>query len=339
MDILLSLPIVSYFLAPAMTSWTTSLNLLFFYMTWTTLVLSHGPLKIELLGTLALRVFLWLFPSLLFLLFDTLLPSLSESIKTAGAAALPPSNGPFLLKTLLLALVNLVLAAGLEGGVSLAWASYFHEPLFRASTALPLPFQLVKHIALLIAAREVLTFYIHTRILHSRGHRFTSTRIGKLHTSYAHSRAAPPFSLMAYADHPIPFLLHRIVPIFVPALALRPHLLTYFLFVGFCTAEETLAMSGYSIVPGIIMGGITRRTAIHYAGKGEGNYGAWGVMDWAHGTSSGQDVIDDMKAEAEKHRLKERGEKAANRGTNFLQDGMQELKKGRGRKGKKKASE
>ncbi|KAH0440517.1 sterol desaturase family protein [Colletotrichum camelliae] len=339
MDILLSLPIVSYFLAPAMTSWTTSLNLLFFYMTWTTLVLSHGPLKIELLGTLALRVFLWLFPSLLFLLFDTLLPSLSESIKTAGAAALPPANGPFLLKTLLLALVNLVLAAGLEGGVSLAWASYFHEPLFRASTALPLPFQLVKHIALLIAAREVLTFYIHTRILHSRGHRFTSTRIGKLHTSYAHSRAAPPFSLMAYADHPIPFLLHRIVPIFVPALALRPHLLTYFLFVGFCTAEETLAMSGYSIVPGIIMGGITRRTAIHYAGKGEGNYGAWGVMDWAHGTSSGQDVIDDMKAEAEKHRLKERGEKAANHGTNFLQDGIQELKKGRGRKGKKKASE
>ncbi|KAF4860302.1 hypothetical protein CGCSCA1_v015085 [Colletotrichum siamense] len=339
MDILLSLPIVSYFLAPAMTSWTTSLNLLFFYMTWTTLVLSHGPLKIELLGTLALRVFLWLFPSLLFLLFDTLLPSLSESIKTAGAAALPPTNGPFLLKTLLLALVNLVLAAGLEGGVSLAWASYFHEPLFRASTALPLPFQLVKHIALLIAAREVLTFYIHTRVLHSRGRRFTSTRIGKLHTSYAHSRAAPPFSLMAYADHPIPFLLHRIVPIFVPALALRPHLLTYFLFVGFCTAEETLAMSGYSIVPGIIMGGITRRTAIHYAGKGEGNYGAWGVMDWAHGTSSGQDVIDDMKAESEKHRLKERGENAANHGANFLQDGFQELKKGRSRKGKKKATE
>uniref|UniRef100_L2FMR2 Sterol desaturase family n=1 Tax=Colletotrichum fructicola (strain Nara gc5) TaxID=1213859 RepID=L2FMR2_COLFN len=314
MDILLSLPIVSYFLAPAMTSWTTSLNLLFFYMTWTTLVLSHGPLKIELLGTLALRVFLWLFPSLLFLLFDTLLPSLSESIKTAGAAALPPTNGPFLLKTLLLALVNLVFAAGLEGGVSLAWASYFHEPLFRASTALPLPFQLPRP-------------------------PLPSTRIGKLHTSYAHSRAAPPFSLMAYADHPIPFLLHRIVPIFVPALALRPHLLTYFLFVGFCTAEETLAMSGYSIVPGIIMGGITRRTAIHYAGKGEGNYGAWGVMDWAHGTNSGQDVIDDMKAEAEKHRLKERGENAANHGANFLQDGIQELKKGRGRKGKKKATE
>ncbi|KAF4782366.1 sterol desaturase family protein [Colletotrichum scovillei] len=304
MDILLSLPIVSYFLAPSITSWTTSLNLLFFYMTWTTLVLSHGPLKIQLLGAVAIRLILWLIPSLAFLLFDTLLPSLSESIKTAGAAALPPTHGPTILKTLALALFNLALSAALEGGTSLAYASYFREPLFRASSALPLP-------------------------------RLTSTRVGKLHASYAHVRAAPPFSLMLFADHPIPFLLHRIVPIFVPAVVLRPHLLTYFLFVGFCTIEETMAMSGYSVVPGIVMGGITRRTAIHYAGQGDGNFGAWGVLDWAHGTSEGQDVIDDMKAEAEKHRIKERSERAANNGVGFVQGGIQELKKGRGRKGKK----
>ncbi|KZL85045.1 sterol desaturase family protein [Colletotrichum incanum] len=331
MDILLSLPIVSYFLAPSITSWTTSLNLLFFYMTWTTLVLSHGPLKVQLVGALALRLILWLLPSLVFLLFDTLIPSIAESIKTAGASALPPAHGPTLLKILLLGLFNLALSAGVEGGVSLAYASYFHEPLFRASTALPLPFQLLKHIAFLIAAREVLTYYIHTRVLHARG----STRIGKLHASYAHARAAPPFSLMLFADHPLPFLLHRLAPVFLPALVLRPHLLTYFLFVGFCTVEETMAMSGYSVVPGIVMGGITRRTAIHYAGKGNGNYGAWGVLDWAHGTSQGQDVVDDVRAEAEKHRVKESGERAASNGAVFLQDGIQEWKKGRGRKAKK----
>ncbi|GKT50553.1 uncharacterized protein ColSpa_10734 [Colletotrichum spaethianum] len=266
MDILLSLPIVSYFLAPSVTSWTTSLNLLFFYMTWTTLVLSHGPLKVQLVGVLALRLVLWLLPSLVFLLFDTLIPSIAESIKTAGASALPPTHGPTLLRTLLLALFNLALAAGVEGGVSLAWASYFREPLFRASTALPLPFQLLKHIALLVAAREVLTYYLHTRLLHAR----RGGRLAKLHASYAHARAAPPFSLMLFADHPLPFLLHRVAPVFLPAVALRPHLLTYFLFVGFCTVEETMAMSGYSVVPGIVMGGITRRTAIHYAGGGPG---------------------------------------------------------------------
>ncbi|KAK1995657.1 sterol desaturase family protein [Colletotrichum falcatum] len=341
MDILLSLPIVSYFLAPSITSWTTSLNLLFFYMTWTTLVLSHGPLKVQLVGVLALRLILWLLPSLVFLLFDTLIPSIAGSIKTGGASALPPAHGPTLLRVLLLALFNLALSAGIEGGISLAYASYFPEPLFRASTALPLPFQLLKHLAFLIAAREVLAYYLHTRVLHGRGGRGGGhpalTRVAKLHASYAHARAAPPFSLMLFADHPLPLLLHRIAPVFLPALALRPHLLTYFLFVGFCTIEETMAMSGYSVVPGIIMGGIARRTAVHYAGKGGGNYGAWGVMDWAHGTSQGQDVVDDMRAEAEKHRVKERGGRAASNGAEFLQDGIQELTKGRSRKTKKNA--
>ncbi|KDN66797.1 putative sterol desaturase family protein [Colletotrichum sublineola] len=349
MDILLSLPIVSYFLAPSVTSWTTSLNLLFFYMTWTTLVLSHGPLKVQLVGVLALRIMFWLVPSLFFLLFDTLIPSIAGSIKTGGASALPPPHGPTLLRILLLALFNLLLSAGVEGGISLAYASYFHGPLFRASTTLPLPFQLLKHVAFLIAAREVLTYYLHTRVLHGRsgdgssnngrsgGRRSALVRVDKLHASYAHARAAPPFSLMLFADHPLPFLLHRLAPVFLPALALRPHLLTYFLFVGFCTIEETMAMSGYSVVPGIIMGGIARRTAVHYAGRGDGNYGAWGVLDWAHGTSQGHDVVDDMRAEAEKHRVKERGERAASNGAEFLQDGVQELTKGRSRKTKKNA--
>jgi uncharacterized membrane protein YqaE (UPF0057 family) len=35
MDALLSLPIVGYFLMPGMASWSTSLNVLFFYMVCT----------------------------------------------------------------------------------------------------------------------------------------------------------------------------------------------------------------------------------------------------------------------------------------------------------------
>ncbi|EFQ35717.1 sterol desaturase family protein [Colletotrichum graminicola] len=339
MDILLSLPIVSYFLAPSITSWTTSLNLLFFHMTWTTLVLSHGPLKVQLVGVLALRLMFWLVPSLVFLLFDTIIPSIAGSIKTGGASGLPPAHGPTLLRVLLLAIFNIALSAAVEGSISLVYASYSPEPLFRASTALPLPFQLLKHVAFLIAAREVLTYYLHTRVLHGRGNgrRSALTRVAKLHASYAHARAAPPFSLMLFADHPLPFLLHRVAPVLLPALALRPHLLTYFLFVGFCAVEETMAMSGYSIVPGIVMGGIARRTAVHYASRGDGNYGAWGVLDWAHGTSQGQDVVDDMRAEAEKHRVKERGERAVSNGAGFLQDGIQDLTKGRSRKTKKNA--
>ncbi|KAM0325683.1 hypothetical protein ACHAQA_006983 [Verticillium albo-atrum] len=333
MDLLMSLPIISYFLAPSVTSWSTSLNLLFFYLTWSTLVLSHSALKIELLGTLGLRVIFWLIPSLVFLLFDSLIPTLADSLKYGGASALPPTSNPALLaRTLGLALINLALAVGLEAGISTLWTFAFEQPIFTTSTTLPFPWQLVKHIAILLAAREVLTYYLHARVLHapSRG----NNSLAALHRKHAHRRSAPPFSLLLFADHPLPFLVHRVLPLYLPSLALRPHLLTYFLFVGLCTLEETLAMSGYSTVPGIMMGGITRRTAGHYAGGGRGNYGAWGLLDWAHGTSVGKNVIEDAKDEAEKHAIKERGEQAAGDGMAAVKSGFEGLRKGRGRKAK-----
>lgn len=329
MDVILSLPIVSYFAAPMLTSWSTSLNLLFFYMTWSTLVLSHSPLRIELVGTLAVRIVFWLVPSLFFLLFDTLVPSLAESIKLYGRASIPRRDASSLARQALLAVLNLALFTALQAAISVAATVLLNRPLFKTSTTLPLPWQIIKHIITLYAAREVLTYYIHRHILHSRG------TIGRLHAQYAHSRkTAAPYSMMLYADHPLPLMLNRLLPVYLPPLVVRPHLLTYFLFVLLTTIEETLSMSGYSLVPGIIMGGITRRTATHYASGGRGNYGAWGLLDWMNGTSVGRDVVEDMQDEAEKHQVKERGQKAVEDTGNLVQDGIDGWKKAR--KGRKK---
>ena len=320
MDVILSLPIVSYFAAPMLTSWSTSLNLLFFYMTWTTLVFSHSPLKIELVGTLAVRTVFWLVPSLFFLAFDTLVPSLAESIKHYVASSLPRRNASHLTRQALLAIFNLALFTALEGAISMAATTLLHRPLFKTSSTLPLPWQIVKHIATLYVAREGLTYYLHRYVLHSGG------PIANLHAKYAHARkVAAPYALMLYADHPLPLMLSRLLPIYLPALLLRPHLLTYFLFTLLTTLEETLSMSGYSVVPGIIMGGIARRTATHYAGGGKGNYSAWGLLDWIHGTSVGKDVVEDIRDEAEKHRLKDRGRKAVDDTSGFVQDGIDSL--------------
>ncbi|KAF2964712.1 hypothetical protein GQX73_g8869 [Xylaria multiplex] len=332
MDVILSLPIVSYFAAPMLTSWSTSLNLLFFYMTWTTLVLSHSPLKIELVGTLAVRIVFWLVPSLFFLLFDTLVPSLAESIKLYGSASIPRRNASSLARQVLLAIINLALFTALQAAISVFATSLLHRPLFKTSTTLPLPWQIVKHIATLYTAREVLTYYLHRHILHSRG------PVARLHVQYAHTcKAAAPYALMLYADHPLPLMFNRLLPIYLPSLVVRPHLLTYFLFMLLTTIEETLSMSGYSIIPGIIMGGITRRTAAHYASRARGNYGAWGLLDWIHGTSVGKNIVKDVRDEAEKHQVKERGVKAANDTGSLMQDGIDNLKKSR--KGRKKRSD
>ncbi|KAH6971007.1 hypothetical protein BKA56DRAFT_595750 [Ilyonectria sp. MPI-CAGE-AT-0026] len=324
MDLLLSLPIASYLLAPSSTSLSTSLNLLFFYMTWTTLILSHSPLKIRLVGSLAIRLALWLLPSLITLLFDLALPSLAESIKLGGRSALPPRDPRRLLRQIGLALFNLVFITAAEGASSLIFAYIFQEPDFKTNSALPLPWQMAKHILILFSARELLHYNLHRYVLHG------TSSLAKHHTRYAHTRAAAPYSLQLFADHPLPLLVHRFLPIYLPALVLRPHLLTYFLFLALCTGEETLAMSGYSVVPGIIMGGIARRCAIHYAGQGASNYGAWGLLDWANGTSRGGDMVEDVKAEAEKHHLKERSADKVDNGVGIIQGGLDALRNGNG---------
>ncbi|KAK8084455.1 hypothetical protein PG997_005726 [Apiospora hydei] len=321
MDVILSLPIMSYFAAPMLTSWSTSMNLLFFYMTWTTLVLSHSPLKIELVGTLAVRIVFWLLPSLLFLLFDVGVPSLSESIKFYGAKSLPRRDAAALAKQAALAGANLLVVTAVQAGLSMGATILLKEPLFQTSTRLPLPWHIIKHVATLYAAREVLTYYIHRDLLHSR-------RLGgaaaSLHNRYAHaSHRGAPYALMAYADHPLPLVLHRVIPVYLPALLVRPHLLTYFLFMLLTTVEETLAMSGYSAVPGIVMGG-----------RGRGNFSAMGFLDWIHGTSVGKDVMEDIQDEADKHRVKERSRRKASEGKGMVQDGIDSWK--RNRKGGKK---
>lgn len=355
MDLLMSLPIASYFFSSSLTSWSTSLNLLFFYMTWTTLVLSHSPLKIELLGTTGIRIVFWLVPSLFFLALDLLLPSLAESFKHTGSRALPPRDAGSLARIFGLALFNLALETTVQGALSFGAATFFATPLFRTASTLPLPWQMIKHIVMLFAAREVLTYYIHRYLLHAHPaptRRFRSSsssssskpipgaqRLSSYHTSCAHNRNAAPFSLLLMADHPVAFLLHRLVPLYLPAIALSRHLhlLTFFLFVGLATIEETLATSGYTIVPGIIMGGIARRSALHYA-RPTGNFGCWGVLDWVHGTSLGGDVMADVRDEADKHRLKERGEKAADDAGSAMWDGVNGLRRSARSRGRKSAA-
>lgn len=325
MDVLFSLPIFTYFLGPALTSWSTSLNLLFFYMTWSTLVLSQPPIVVHIFGILAIRIVFFLIPSLATLLFDVSLPSLAETVKHGGRSALPPRDAAALAKLLGLVLLNLAVVTAVEAGVSLALSLALHEPVFRTTTTLPLPWGIFKHALALLSARETLLYYIHRFVLHGNGAKSSSSGrrwLSRRHQSYAHAKAGAPFSLRLMADHPLPLLLHRFLPLYLPAVLLRPHILTYFLVLAICTIEETLAMSGYTVVPGIIMGGIVQRSAIHYAGKGTSNYGSWGMLDWVSGTSKGRDVLDDVKKEAEKHRVRERSSKKIDQGVSAVREGV-----------------
>lgn len=84
-DALFALPV----LTRAISSFGTLINILFFYLNWAALVLSCGPLNVELGATTAVRVIFYLIPSLLFFVFDALVPSLAVLLKAQGETGLP----------------------------------------------------------------------------------------------------------------------------------------------------------------------------------------------------------------------------------------------------------
>lgn len=61
---------------------------------------------------------------------------------------------------------------------------------------------------------------------------------------------------------------------------------------------------------------------MHAQSGGRGNYEAWGILDWVHGTSIGPDVMDDVKDEAEKHQVKERSGRAVSNARSAGSEGL-----------------
>lgn len=126
------------------------------------------------------------------------------------------------------------------------------------------------------------------------------------HQSWHHSTTLP-YSFLAAYDHPVCYLLHRFLPLYIPAIIFRFHIMTYLALLSLFSLEELFTYSGYTILPSTIMlRGMARRTDAHMMSEGEGNFGPLGVLDWCHGTTLGADVMDDLKAEMEKHDVQER---------------------------------
>ena len=302
MDALLSLPFLSFLLIPTMTSYSTSLNLLFFYLTWSTLVLSHPPLRLEIVATLAVRILFYIVPSTFFLLFDALLPGAAESLKAMGSTGLPLKNAKrersvMVGKTVLWSFANLILGVLLQAGVEALLTRFLGmKSALKVTTSLPMPWGIFMDLLRGWVFREIFGYVLHRYALHD-----ARSPVTQYHEGWYHSIAAP-FPMSASYDHPIAYIFRNFLPTFGPALLFRFHLLTYIIFLSLVSLEETFTHSGYSTVPtNFILGGIARRADAHVVSGGEGDFGPWGIIDWACGTTVGADVIDDLRAEAEKH--------------------------------------
>jgi hypothetical protein len=315
MSTLLPLPFLSLLMFPLFTSYSTTLNVLFFYLMWSTLVLSHPPLRLEIFGTLLIRIVFYLVPSTTFLLFDTTFPKAAISLKAQEETGLPsPVLGEKpLFKKLSIkmrpkekwykvygwSLLNLLLSVALQGGIDYLFTKVLRmRSALKVTTTLPMPWGIAKDLVRGFLLREILTYVLHRYVLHSQ-----SSPLSSYHKTWSHSPSLPaPYSLSAHYDHPLAYLIRSFLPTYLPALLFRFHLLSYLLYLILVSLEETFAYSGYSTVPtNFILGGIARRTDTHFLCKGEGNYAPFGIMDWAMGTSVGDDILEDVEREADKH--------------------------------------
>ncbi|KGO72920.1 Fatty acid hydroxylase [Penicillium italicum] len=324
MEALFSIPILSVFLIPVLSSYSTTLNLLFFYMTWSTLVLSHSRLRVELWGTIAVRILFYALPSILLFLFDILTPSAAVLFKAHGATGLPGGKRRRRIhaKELKIAgwgLFNLFLGIAVQGVLEMILVRTLGKrSALRVSLKLPMPFEICKDLSLAMLGREssfadiliffskFLSYFLHRYALHSK----RSPTLSKWHRSWYHSLSAP-FPLTAHYDHPVPYLVTKFIPTYAPAIIFRFHMLTYLLYLLFISVEETFAYSGYTVMPtNLFLGGIARRTDMHLLMGARGNFGPWGVMDWILGTVVGDAADDDVSDEADERDMRKAYEAA-----------------------------
>ncbi|KAL4976363.1 hypothetical protein BDW66DRAFT_159741 [Aspergillus desertorum] len=276
-----------FFVLPTVFDYSTRVNVLFFYMTWTTLVMSHTALRLELWGTLLVRLVFFFFPSIVFFIFDTAASSTAVSFKERGEAGLPTGSKrtkPMVKEAKIAgwAIANFALSFTLQmllEGFLIKTPGL--RPAIQTSLSIPMPWRITTQLLWGFLARETLYYTIHRFILHSKLPVFAY--LVKCHGSWYHSLITP-FPLTAHYDHPAAYLLSTFIPMYLPALFFRFHMITFLVYTVIISLEETLVFSGYSAMPSYFLVAAARRVEAHLAADGRSHFGRWGIADILAGT-------------------------------------------------------
>jgi len=292
-------------------------------------------MMVELYGVAIIRLFFFFIPALVFLAFDTGMPSVAIQIKEQGKYGLPGIlKGKKLRNVIGVSTFNTILGVTLTVAIEMLFQKVLMwRSLLSLSKQLPFPWQALQSVIYGLFTRGALQYVIHRFVLHN-----PNSPIASLHKKWQHSVPAP-FSLVAAYDHPIAYLLHHWVPLYVPAFLFRTHLLPFLVVLSVASMEELVTYYGYSVLPSAIMlKGMARRIDNHFIASGKGNFAAFGAVDWILGTSVGGDVVDDLKAEWDKHDVDKKISQGADDAGSIMESVGAKMKNASKRKGGRNGS-
>ncbi|KAL3463311.1 hypothetical protein BJX64DRAFT_257515 [Aspergillus heterothallicus] len=157
----LTVPILSVFVMPILSEYSSRLNLLFFYMSWTTLVVSLRASRIEMLSTLITRIVCWIIPSCIFFIFDALAPGVAVKLKEGGESGLPSGSkkhraiSRYIWKIPGVCLLNFVGTYLLQWVIELMFDKFTFQRVVQVKIAVPLPWHIATDVILGLMLREV----------------------------------------------------------------------------------------------------------------------------------------------------------------------------------------
>jgi sterol desaturase/sphingolipid hydroxylase (fatty acid hydroxylase superfamily) len=236
-------------------------------ITWFKLLNEHSPQALEFGGTLTVQlVFFWL-PSFLYLAIDRCAPQFSQRHKLQSQLKQPTTSE--LKDCLRMVLRNQVLSAFIHVILLAAGVVAGGRPTYRFDPKLPDFGEIARDVLICIFLREILFYYSH-RILH------LPSIYPKIHK--VHHRFTAPVALAAQYAHPIEHFVANTLPISIPPMILRCHIVSFWVFLAVELLETTTVHSGYDFLSGAAM----KHDAHHE--KFMIYFGTIGLLDWLHGT-------------------------------------------------------